>query len=501
MMMKRAIRGGLVVLMLLALSVPAFAQRPATRKITPVPFNDDAVATVSVSIEKGDLRIGSTTPICFQSSRAGFATLWNIATDGSVGRVFPNAYQRGSDGGQAMRIEGGRQVCAGAGGDSYRFRIDGPAGTEDLYLLWTATPSLQPNADGFASAEQFAGALINVSSARSQDWAVAKTTYDIVPAGGAAAPSLPTAPTVPLPPVAAAPVFTPAPPPAQAPMPPIPQAAPAPAPAPPPPQAQAAPKVFILAMGANVDKLTKPNQDATLFTQVIAARLPVADSNVRLIKNATRADFQDGMAWLRERAGPHDFVFIYFSGHGARPQDPTGTSADGYDQVLIPYDFETKAPGYKSKAIWSQEFATMINAIPTPKVIAVIDTCFSGGVFRSIESGELGARNRFWKIPADVQLEHEPSARPATRAIGGAGRIAAKGLLFAAASPEQSALENAQGGVFTMAFLRELANATSGTMADAFARAAQNTRTNTHDRQTPSTVGNMDVAALIGFVP
>jgi hypothetical protein len=470
---------------LLALSGATWAQGASTRKITAVPYNDSATVTVSVSIEKGDLRIGSTTPICFQSSRPGFATLWNIATDGSVGRVFPNAYQRGSDGGQAMRIDGGRTICAGSGGDAFRFRIDGPAGTEDLYLLWTATPELQLNAEGFASADQFSSALTVVSAARSQDWAVAKTTYDIVSAAGPATPSLPTAPTVPLPPVPA----------------PAPAFAPAPAPAPAPTQAQAAPKVFILAMGANVDKLTKPNQDATLFTQVIAARLPVADSDVRLIKNATNADFQSGMSWLRDRAGPRDFVFIYFSGHGARPKDPTGTSADGYDQVLIPYDFETKAPGYTKKAIWSQDFAAMINAVPTPKVISVIDTCFSGGVYRSIESGELGARNRFWKIPGDVQLEHERVAVPGTRAIGGTGRIAAKGLLFAAASPDQSALENAQGGVFTMAFLRELANATSGTMADAFARASQNTRTATHDRQTPSTVGDMDVAAQIGFVP
>ena len=38
-------------------------------------------------------------------------------------------------------------------------------------------------------------------------------------------------------------------------------------------------------------------------------------------------------------------------------------------------------------------------------------------------------------------------------------------------------------------------------MADAFKRASEQTRTNTQNRQTPSTVGNMDVAGLISFVP
>jgi hypothetical protein len=454
-----------------------------TRKITPVPFNDGAAVEVSVSIDPGDLRIGSTTPICFQSQRPGYATLWNIATDGSVGRVFPNAYQRGSDGGPSMRVDGGKSVCAGTGGDAFRFRIDGPAGTEDLYLLWTVQPELQPQADGFTSADQFAAALKGVATARAQDWAVAKTTYDIVPAGGALPPSLPMAPT-----------------PASPALPPLPQAV---APAPdfasvPPAAAQSAPRVFVLAMGANVDKLTKPNQDATLFTQVIAARLPVADRDQRLLKNTTNADFRSGMDWLRDSASPRDFVFIYFSGHGARPKDPTGTSVDGFDQVLIPYDFETKLPGYSKKAIWSQEFAAMINRIPTAHVIAVIDSCFSGGVFRSIEGGELGARNRFWKIPSDIQLEHEYAG---TRAIGGTGRIAAKGLLFAAASPDQSALENSRGGVFTMAFLRQIAAATDGNFADAFKRASDLTRTQTQNRQTPSTVGDMEQARLITFSP
>lgn len=476
--------------LLAAICGPAMAQQPGTmRKITPVPFNDGAAAIVSVTIDRGDLRIGATTPICFQTSRAGFATLWNIATDGSVGRVFPNAYQSGTDGGQAMRVEGDKTICAGSGSDVFRYRIDGPAGTEDLYLLWTAQPELQPNAEGFSSADQFAVALKGVATARAQDWAVAKTTYDIVPESGPVAPSIPTAPnmafsqvTAPAPNFALAPGSAPAP---------QPQAA----------AAQTTPKVFILAMGANVDKLTKPNQDATLFSQVIAARLPVADTNMRLVKNATNTDFKSGMDWLHDRAGPGDFVFIYFSGHGARPKDPTGTSEDGYEHVLIPYDFETKAPGYIQKAIWSQDFSAMINRIPTDNVIAVIDTCFSGGVFRSIESGELGARSRFWKIPADIELVPETPVRAATRGVRRSERIQAKGLLFAAASPNQSALENAQGGVFTMAFLRELASATSGTMADAFTRASEQTRTNTQNRQSPSTVGPMDVAGLISFVP
>jgi hypothetical protein len=450
----------------------ASAQPVPTRKITPVPFNDAATATVSVNLDPGDLRIGATTPICFQSSRAGYATLWNVSTEGSVGLVYPNAYQRGTDGGQATRIEGSRIVCAGSSGDAFRFRIDGPAGTEDLYLLWTAQPGIQPPAERYDNADLFAEALKRVATARPQDWAVAKVTYDIVPSTGPVVPNIPVAPAPP-PPTASAPLPAPS-----------------------------ARRVFVLAMGANVDKLTKPNQDATLFTQVIAARFPVADRDIRLVQNATNADFQAGMDWLRGTARADDLVFVYFSGHGARPKDPTGTSADGFDQVLIPYDFQTKQPGYIRKAIWSQDLAGMINRLPTDNVIAVIDTCFSGGVYRSIEGGELGARNRFWKIPDDILLVHDaPAGQPATRAVGGAGRIQAKGLLFAAASPDQSALENSQGGVFTMALLRQVANSTGGTFADAFWRASEQTRTATQNRQTPATVGDMHLAQSISFVP
>lgn len=462
-----------------------------TRQIVPVPFNDSPPAEVAVSLSPKELRIGAMAAICFSASRAGYVTLWNIATNATVTRVFPNSYSQADQQDRAaMKVEPTRAACVGAGGDSFRFRVDGPAGTEDLYLLWTARPELQPRGASFDDAASFVAALRRVGESGKTEWAVAKTTYDIVPPAGATPPPLP-------PRQGTSEVETPRPPPSR-----------------PQQQAQQQPqqpqtqpgeasqgRVLVLSMGANVDKLTKSNQDATMFARVIAETFNVAEADGKLIPNATKADFREGMEWLRGKARPQDMVFIYFSGHGAQVQDPTRTSSDGLDELLIPYDFETKHPGSLRDGVFSQEFARWVNALGTRNVIAVLDTCHSGGLYRSIEGDVLGARSKAYKLPGDTDLTRpaDLNPAPATRSAGGSGRVAANGTLMAAAKRDQSALEGPQGSFFTLALLRELRTSASGTFADTFERAAEATRSVTQGRQNPVSVGPMDTARLITF--
>src|SRR3954452_23500969 len=170
-----------------ALLAGAEAQR-TTRQLVPVPFNDSSPVALSVSLDQKEPRIGSTVSICFQSSRPGYATLWNISTNSKVSRIFPNQYGQA---GTAASVEGDRRYCAGVSGDPFRFRVDGPAGTEDLYLLWTARPDLQPRGADYASAEALVSDMRQLGAASPNDWASSKVTYDIVPPGGSQPPPLP----------------------------------------------------------------------------------------------------------------------------------------------------------------------------------------------------------------------------------------------------------------------------------------------------------------------
>jgi hypothetical protein len=63
---------------------------PLTRQLTPVPFNENAPVALSVGLDPKQPRIGSTASICFEASRPGFATLWNISTSNKTARIFPN---------------------------------------------------------------------------------------------------------------------------------------------------------------------------------------------------------------------------------------------------------------------------------------------------------------------------------------------------------------------------------------------------------------------------
>jgi hypothetical protein len=439
------------------------APAPVTRQIVPIPFNNDAPVALAVSLDQKEPRIGSMVSICFQASRVGYATLWNISTKGQVTRIFPNRFGQA---GTAASVEAGRRYCAGVSGDPFRFRVDGPAGTEDLYLLWTARTDLQPGGADYADAAALVGDMRKLGGADANDWAASKLTYDIVPATGPVAPPLP------------------------------PQEVSGNPSEPAGPPGVARPKVWVLAMGANVSGLTKSNQDAAYFTRAVSGLFSVQPENTRLINDGKSADFRNGMEWLKNNVQPRDYVFIYFSGHGGRFR--SNSSEDGWDEFLVPYDFEDPHPDPKA-LLFSQLIATLINQLQSKNVVLVADACHSAGVFRSIEAAVLGARSKFYPLSPELSSEVTDIADPRTRAAGGRNRIKANGLLLAAAHRDQNALEGSHGSFFTLALVQEMLSKEGGTLADAFTRSIATTGRLTDNRQEPEAVGDMDVGRHIVF--
>lgn len=45
--------------------------------------------------------------------------------------------------------------------------------------------------------------------------------------------------------------------------------------------------------------------------------------------------------WLTIDNRPGDSLFFHYSGHGGRQIDRSGIEADGYDETILPLDFET----------------------------------------------------------------------------------------------------------------------------------------------------------------
>ncbi|CAK0772086.1 metacaspase-1 [uncultured Gammaproteobacteria bacterium] len=460
-----------------------------------VPFNLPPSVSLSVSTNVTIITIGSTLEVCFEVSKPGFVSLWNIGTSGRAVRVFPNAYS--NDQGPRW-VEGGRRQCAGSANDPFRFEVGGPPGSEDLYLIWSSDQDAQPRPSSYSDASGLASALERLKRTAPERWGAVKTSYEIRAAG---------------PPT---PLIAPRPPP---------QSVSPPPPVTPPPLAQSATtpdtqsattpdtqngEIRILAMGSDVTPLTKSNQDAADFIRAMKKRYGVREQNIRFYKNVRRPEFKAGMDWLRDTTRPADTVVIFYSGHGAQVADHSGTSRDGSEEAFVPYEFNDERRAKDRDFVRNSDFVQWVNAIPTERVVAVVDACHSGGFFRSLGHTVLGARPKFYIPPADLASEPgeaSPAAAAAASGNGGAGgasrglgdsetngidkaRPRAKGTLLAAARRDQYALELDDGSLFTMALVQAMDKAVQGSLGNAFTQAQGMVNRKSKNQQSPVLVGN-----------
>src|SRR5512143_288659 len=117
-------------------------------------------------------------------------------------------------------------------------------------------------------------------------------------------------------------------------------------------------------------------QDARDVTALLrsAAYCGYADDHVKLLTDgdATAAGIRAGLSWLAQTAGPNDTALVFFSGHGGRVM--TGPQSGNY---LIPYDCIPSE--LSTTAISGTELTALLRAIQTSRLVALFDSCYSGG--------------------------------------------------------------------------------------------------------------------------
>lgn len=80
--------------------------------------------------------------------------------------------------------------------------------------------------------------------------------------------------------------------------------------------------------------------------------------------------------WLVDGAQPGDSLFLHYSGHGGTSRDADGDEQDGFDETIIPVDFQ------KTGQIVDDEINKML-VKPLPqgvRLTAIFDSCHSGSV-------------------------------------------------------------------------------------------------------------------------
>lgn len=237
--------------------------------------------------------------------------------------------------------------------------------------------------------------------------------------------------------------------------------------------------------------LKGPSNDVALVETYLttAAPVPFAPKNVVVLADGlagreapTLAAIRIAFADLAMRAGPGDFVYLHFSGHGSQaPAKDPASELDGLDELFLPVDIGPwdDSIGEVKNALVDDEIGQMIDAIRAKgaNVWAVFDSCHSGTVTRAAPSGDEEVRTRQLP-PAALGLDPEaldqttrgmaadPRAAPqapvdATAGIAGSGSFTA---FFAAqtneVTPEKNLPKGKPGripqGVFTYTLFETL---------------------------------------------
>ena len=82
------------------------------------------------------------------------------------------------------------------------------------------------------------------------------------------------------------------------------------------------------------------------------------------------------MRWLVDGMKAGDVAVLHFSGHGSNQPNEDGTEEDGFDETMIPLDYETAG-----QIVDDEIFATLVRPMPPgTRLTAIVDCCHSGSM-------------------------------------------------------------------------------------------------------------------------
>lgn len=88
----------------------------------------------------------------------------------------------------------------------------------------------------------------------------------------------------------------------------------------------------------------------------------------------TRQNMTAAMHWLVRGAQPHDALFFHYSGHGGQAKATQGDEADGYNETIIPVDYQQAGQMEDDEL-----HAIMVRPLPVGcRLTAIFDSCHSG---------------------------------------------------------------------------------------------------------------------------
>lgn len=178
------------------------------------------------------------------------------------------------------------------------------------------------------------------------------------------------------------------------------------------------------------------------LTSPSGGRVPKKNIKLLIDHEATLVNIRTALGvFLSKNAKPNDTVIIYFAGHGAPETDFSGTSDDGTNKYIIPFDADPDilyATGFPMT-----EVRTIFNRIEAERLVFFIDSCYSGAAGgRTFLSNKLKTRG--------IQISRQFLDKSVSQ---GSGRI-----IITASRPNEKSIEldSIRHGIFTHHLLEGL---------------------------------------------
>ncbi|CAA0838151.1 Metacaspase-3 [Striga hermonthica] len=88
----------------------------------------------------------------------------------------------------------------------------------------------------------------------------------------------------------------------------------------------------------------------------------------------TKKNIRAAMQWLVQSCRPGDSLVFHYSGHASQVRDRDWDEVDGFDESLLPVDYETEG-----RILDDEINATIVRPLPSGATLhSIVDTCFSG---------------------------------------------------------------------------------------------------------------------------
>lgn len=227
--------------------------------------------------------------------------------------------------------------------------------------------------------------------------------------------------------------------------------------------------------GGGVGPLAYPAKDVEALAPLLSTTEGGLYSVVaRTNTDATKSKIQADIAAAAATLGPESLFLFYFGGHGIQGVT-SGLGTEGHAGVA-PYGVGTSGAFSPSNLITEDELRLWLTALPTKKVIVILDACFSGGfiamkggdgvpqdseayyralwkAFLSGQSPQTGLDTSVWF--SSITSDHESSLASWTKALAaGSGFAADQAQLLTAAGTLEESYDSDSGhdfqhGVFT----------------------------------------------------